>query len=227
MDGCHDSGSQWRRNKPSALASDAEFFSQESLRSGSSQANDHLRTRKGNFRFQPGTARLNFRLARPFVNAPLSVLVASPVEVLYHVGYIDPVSVDSGCRERLIENSSCGPNERMASQIFFVAGLLADEHHRSVRSTFSEYGLSSPGPEIAALAMFGRFAKGIDSSLRRQERSRRGEFFSRHGDLQMKTMNSKSASVRCRTIEPCDRDLHPNTSGTKDSKNTVGTVLES
>ena len=86
MDGCYDPGNQGGRNKASALASNAEFFSQESLRSGSSQADDHLRAANGNFRVQPRTASRDFRVARLLVDAPPPPLVVSPVEMLYHVG---------------------------------------------------------------------------------------------------------------------------------------------
>src|SRR5215472_9475415 len=122
MDGCHVSRSQRRCNKLSPLASDAELFSQESLGGGSSQADDHLRACSGNFRVQPWTASLDFRVSRLLMDAPLAALVGSPVEMLHHVGHVDGGFVDSGYGKCLVENSSGRTDERMAGQIFFVAG---------------------------------------------------------------------------------------------------------
>jgi hypothetical protein len=73
---------------------------------------------------------LDLGAARPLVHAPLA---AQPVlEVLDRVSHVDPSALDPRGDERLIEQLAGGADERPAGQIFRVAGLLADEHHRCV-----------------------------------------------------------------------------------------------
>ena len=57
--------------------------------------------------------------------------------------------------ERLVEQRAGGADEGMAAQVFFVAGLLADEHHRRRRLALAEDGLRGVLPEVAGRAAGG------------------------------------------------------------------------
>ena len=72
------------------------------------------------------------------------------------VGDVGAAAVDARFLERVRQNAPSRPDERMAGQIFFVAGLFADEHHIGVGLAFSKYGLRAFAPEIACMASFRR-----------------------------------------------------------------------
>jgi hypothetical protein len=57
-----------------------------------------------------------------------------------------------GRDERLVEQAARRPDERMASTIFDVSRLLADEQQVGVPRPFSEHRLRRAPPELAAAA---------------------------------------------------------------------------
>ena len=79
-----------------------------------------------------------------------------PFEVFDDVGDVGAAAVDARFLERMRQNAPGRPDERMASQIFFVAGLFADEHHIGVGLAFSKYCLRAFAPEIACVASLRR-----------------------------------------------------------------------
>src|SRR5271154_2523894 len=59
----------------------------------------------------------------------------------------------SGVLQRLIENSTRRPNERLAGEIFFVAWLLTHEHQIGAAWALSRHGLGGVAIERAACAL--------------------------------------------------------------------------
>ncbi len=60
-----------------------------------------------------------------------------------------------GLLERLVEQAPRRPDERMAAEVFLVAGLLADEHRGGSPGALAEHGLGAPPPQVAGLAVGG------------------------------------------------------------------------
>src|SRR5579864_2563145 len=155
----HDARRQRRSHKSSALAHHAEFFSQERLGRGRSKTNYYARADCRNFCLEPRRAGLNFRVARLFVDSPLASLIGSPVEMLYCIRGVNVGFVDSSDSERFIQKFPGGADKWMAGEVFFVAGLLADQHHQRRRGTFAKNCLCCPLPKITTSTICGRTSK--------------------------------------------------------------------
>ena len=141
------------------------------------QTDHHAWANDRNFGVQPGSARFNLRIARLLVNAPFPTIVPSPAEMFDHVGDIHFRSGDPCGFESLIENPACGANKGVACQIFFVAGLFADEHYRSAFRSLSEHGLRGLLPEITTFATFGRLLQVFQRHPFRKKRNCSDKFF--------------------------------------------------
>ncbi len=102
-----------------------------------------------------------------------------PFEVLDHVRHIDLRAVDARFGKSLVEQRSGRADERAAFDVFRVAGLLADEHHRRALFPFAEDGLRSGLPEMTGPAAGRGFLKFLHGGTRRDER-RRGLDLLRH-----------------------------------------------
>ena len=64
-------------------------------------------------------------------------------------------AIDAGFFERLIEKLAGWTNERFSGQVFFVAGLLADEEDVRAPGAIAEDGLRSCFPQVAGFATGG------------------------------------------------------------------------
>src|SRR5205823_10700088 len=65
-------------------------------------------------------------------------------------------AIEAGPLQRAIQQLAGRPDERMPTEIFLVAGLLADEHQRRGSWTFAEDGLRAALVEVTRLAPGGR-----------------------------------------------------------------------
>lgn len=103
------------------------------------------------------------------MNTTFAAAGCFPFEVLDDVGDINAVAVDSGFGERFVENVSCRPDEGMSETIFLISGLLAHEHDRGARGTFTEDGLRCVLPKIAGFAGFRFLLQNFESSCMQRE----------------------------------------------------------
>jgi hypothetical protein len=77
---------------------------------------------------EPGTASLNFRITRLFVNAPFSALRGGPLEIFHHIGNVHRFMVDTSLRQRFIQGSSGWSDKRVAAAVLLISWLLTHEH---------------------------------------------------------------------------------------------------
>src|SRR6266550_875751 len=135
-----------RRNKRRALRAHAKFGTEDRLGSSGTEADDDAWLDDVDFCLQPWAARSDLRGVRLLVDALFSARL--PLEVLHHIRHVNLRAVDARLVERAIEQSAGGTDERLPLQIFRVAGLLADEHHRRRLLSLTEDGLRACLPEI-------------------------------------------------------------------------------
>jgi hypothetical protein len=106
------------------------------------------------FGLEPRIAGLSLSPARLLVNAALAA--RDPFEMLHGVGEVRVRPCDVRCPERLVEQPTGWTDERSASSVFLITGLLADQHHQRVRRTFAENRLRAALVEIASGAPGGQ-----------------------------------------------------------------------
>src|ERR1051326_2721641 len=160
MYGRRDELRERRRHELAALNRHFEFRADHRLRRGRSEADDGARLDDVDLRLQPRHASGDLDRIRLLVDASLSARL--PFEMLHDVRDVDARSIDARFVERLVEQCARRTDERTSGEILFVARLLADEHHRRRLLSFTEHGLRSGFPKIAALAIDGFESKLVD-----------------------------------------------------------------
>ncbi len=88
------------------------------------------------------------------------------LEMLDRVGDVDRLAIDAGVFQRLVQEMSRRPDERLAREIFLIARLLTDEHEFGARRSLAEYGLgrvSVEGTGRAVRCGFAQFLQGFPS----------------------------------------------------------------
>src|SRR5205807_3529454 len=108
---------------------------------------------------------------RLLVNAAFAA--GLPLEVLDDVRHVDLRAVDAGFPEGPVEQAAGGSDERMPFQIFGVAGLFTDEHHRRALFSLDVDGLRPAFPEVTRLTGGGRCLKFSQRRPGRHEGLRR------------------------------------------------------
>jgi len=68
-------------------------------------------------------------------------------------------AINAGFDQRVIKQTAGGADERFAGQIFFVAGLFADEDNLGAPRAFAEDGLGAAFPKVAAFTISRGIAK--------------------------------------------------------------------
>jgi hypothetical protein len=81
------------------------------------------------------------------------------LEVLDRVRHINGRPIDARLLQCVAEELARGADERVSSEVLFVAGLLAHEHHRGRRRAFAEHCLGSVTPKWAAPARCRLYAQ--------------------------------------------------------------------
>src|SRR5690242_14324332 len=107
-----------------ALLRHAKGLAHDRLSRRRAQADDDLRLDKPNFLLQPGMTRPNLGVVRLLMDATPAFAAALPLEVLHRVGDVDVVAVDTCLLERAVEQLPRRADERMASAVLLIAGLL-------------------------------------------------------------------------------------------------------
>jgi len=126
----HDERRQLRLHRHAAVLADPELTAEERLRGGRAEAHEHLGLQQREFGLEPRPAGGDLRSVRLLVDAPLPARL--PLEVLDDVRDVGQLAVDPRLLECLVEQPAGGADERLASQVLLIAGLLADEHDLSV-----------------------------------------------------------------------------------------------
>src|ERR1700716_1343156 len=103
MNGCRYIGGQRRINPFPSVFTDAEVLSEQGLCRGSSQTNQNLRFDYCDLGVQPGTARIDFGIARLLVDATFASPLLNPFEMLYHIGKVNFGPIDARFLQPLIK----------------------------------------------------------------------------------------------------------------------------
>src|SRR5262249_46246287 len=149
MHRCQDVRRERGSDEPPAVATYPELRPEQGLRGGRAEAHDDPRAYQRDLTLEPRTAGRDLASVRLLVDAPLPA--GLPAEVLDHVGHVGLRAFDGGLLERPLQELAGRADERSAGEVLLVSGLLADEHHQRVRSSFAEDGLRRPLPEVTRL----------------------------------------------------------------------------
>ena len=134
-----------------ALFGHPKLWTEQRLRSRRTEGHNHFRFDHRNFRLEPGTTRGDLQCVWLFVYAPFSARL--PLEMFDDIRDVRLFAIDAGVFQRFIKQTTGWSNERLARQIFFIAGLFADKHHYRPASAFTEDGLRAAFPKIATFAI--------------------------------------------------------------------------
>ena len=153
MNGRSGISSEIARDQLPALAAHAEISSQKSMRCGCSETNQHSRLHYPKFGLEPRTAGLNFWAAWFLVDTPFATFGGNPLEMLYHVRYVNLSSENAGFRQGFVENLSGRASKGSSGAVFLITRLLAYKHDFGFGRSFAEDGLSGGLPQVAGLAL--------------------------------------------------------------------------
>ena len=78
--------------------------------------------------------------------------------MLYRVGDVNFIAIDSRFFQRLIHDFSSRPDKRFTLLIFVIARLFANQHHRCALRPFAKNSLSRSFVQMTCSAVSGRFA---------------------------------------------------------------------
>ena len=128
-----------------------EFGSEYGLGGGGSEEDEGFGLDEFQLCLQPWATR--FDLAPVWLLVEAAGSLRDPLEVFDGVRYVDVFPLDSGGFKRLVEDASGWPDEGVAGEVFFVAGLFADEHDAGFLGTLSKDGLGAKAPEMTGTAV--------------------------------------------------------------------------
>src|SRR4051812_37292005 len=118
------------RHHFSMILSYPERPADQSLRRSGTEANHHFGLDHLNLGFQPWETRPD--LSRVWFGVDPALAAWFPLEVFHHVSHVCLAAVDASSLESLIQDSTRGSDEWLSCQIFIIARLLPDKHHRRV-----------------------------------------------------------------------------------------------
>src|SRR5207248_11276015 len=113
------------RDGLSAMLRHREGWRDGRLSGGRPKTHHDLRFQEPDLGVEPHAACRDLASIWLLVQATLSG--GTPLEVLHGIRDIDSVPVDTGRLERLVEHASRRAGERLAGDVLFVAGRLAEE----------------------------------------------------------------------------------------------------
>src|SRR5665213_261427 len=140
----------WR---PRMLKWNAAFLRQpkltpeKGLRRRGPKANDNLGLDQFHFRLQPGPAGAHFSHAWLLMQPPLPAFFE--FEMFDHVRHINFRTLDGRICESPVEDSPRESDKRMALDILFIPGLLADQRQVGRSRTFAKDSLRGLQIQIA------------------------------------------------------------------------------
>ena len=170
-----DYGSRLRMfKKPAPFFQETVLLSNHCARGRGTQAHNHIRSNVLEFRLQPGFAGKEFGIGWFLMDAPLAAFFE--FEVLYGIRYVDVRAIDTGLLHSPVQQAACRADERLPSEIFFIAGLLADHHDTRARPSLAEYGLRGMSVEIATAALLDGISERFEIGVHRHKWRRTGCF---------------------------------------------------
>ena len=156
MDGHERAEAVGGLERVAAAGGDGHPLLKHRVRRGDPHADDHLRPDQPQLLLQPRPAGLDLALVGLVVDAPLApALVLGPLEVLDRIGDVQPGTVETGLRQRRVQQPPGRPHEGPAGQVLLVAGLLAHQPDPGMRGALTEDGLRGVPVEIAVGARRG------------------------------------------------------------------------
>lgn len=147
---------EWRFNQLPSLAAYPKILSKKRLCRARAQADQHFGFYSLEFGVEPGTARLNLRIPRFLVDAPLAALSRRPLKMLHYIRDVNFRPLDTCFEQRMVQNLSRWPDKGPASPIFLIPRLLTNHHHHRRRRTFTKNCLRRVLPKIAGSARRSR-----------------------------------------------------------------------
>src|SRR5260370_38398320 len=138
------------------LPGDPESRAENGLRRCRTHCHDEVGLNDPQFLFQPRTARCDFARVRLLMNPAFSA--GLPFEVLHSVRDVNLRPIDSSVRERAIHNFASRTYEWFARDIFVIARLLANQHHRYALGTFAKNRLGRSLVQMTSSARSSVFA---------------------------------------------------------------------
>ena len=73
-----------------------------------------------------------------------------PLEMLYHVGDVNLITINAGLFQRAIEHCPGGTDKRSSGEVFFVPWLLTHQHYSCRRRAFAGFTVDDALMEGAA-----------------------------------------------------------------------------
>src|SRR5437867_1915098 len=128
----------------------AKLLAEQRLGGGGAKADHSAGLYHGNLGVEPRQTRADFDGIGLGMDAALAARL--PLEVFHQVGDISYTPIDSCFLERPIEQFAGATDERLASEVFVITGLLAHKHHLSFHRAFAENRLCAAFPQIETLA---------------------------------------------------------------------------
>src|SRR5262249_45994271 len=127
-----------------------------------------------------------------------------PLKMFYRVRDVNLGPINSSFFERLVHDFPSWPDERFTGDIFIVARLFADEHHRCTLRTFAKNRLRRPLVKMTRLTILRRLTHGRPAHrVGWLRRSRKLLVIRSHVPI----MNRNSRAIRlhyspCRLLKP-------------------------
>ena len=82
--------------------------------------------------------------------------------MFHRVGDVQPVPLDAGRDERLVQQLARGPDERRPRLVLLIARLFTDEHHVGVRRARAEHSLVGVQVQVASLTTVRGFRQRVE-----------------------------------------------------------------
>src|SRR6266436_9047834 len=129
MDGHEGGGAVGQMQGLSAQLADRDRTAEQTARGRGAERDNGRRLHDRALEIERNLAALDFVGVGALVQAPLAAHLV--LEMLYRIGDEDLGAGNSRLRQRPVEDASGRTDERLAADVLFVAGLLADEHEMS------------------------------------------------------------------------------------------------
>src|SRR5687768_9330609 len=148
MDGGHYIRSKSGFKELPALFCDPEFWPKQCLSCRGAEGHNNFRFDHGDLGLEPGTTSRDFLGVGFLVDATFATRL--PLKMFDNIGDIRLAAIDAGFFERFIKEPAGGTDEGFACEVFFIAGLLTDEHRNCATRAFTKNCLRTSFPEIAS-----------------------------------------------------------------------------
>ncbi|CUX50055.1 hypothetical protein AGR7C_Lc140187 [Agrobacterium deltaense Zutra 3/1] len=140
-----------QKNMPAFLRHTARA-SRQRIKGRGAHGHDKIRIDKAQFCTQPPGAALHFPAVRAGMQPSFPTLLE--FKMFYGVGHITLRTIYLGFLEAFLEQTACRADERPALQVFFIAGLFANEDHARPAVAVTKNQLGGVPVEVTSFAAF-------------------------------------------------------------------------